>query len=115
MASEHYISPYAPDERTRRSVMAAQAYNKTMDEVYQHDSRIKPNFDNESFSGALGTITVSIEGLCLQGAKGWDEKQVLMPEVPRVSERLFGGASIAPIVGNDRAVCDSPWFEGYDV
>ena len=87
--------------------MAAQAFNKSMDEVFEHDARIKPRFDGDSFSGALSTITVVIEGVCLEGAEGWYEKQILMAEVPRVSERLLGGPSMAPIVENDRAVSDS--------
>ena len=107
MASQPYISPYLPDERTRRSVMAAQAFNKSIAEVFEHDARIKPRFDEDSFSGALGTITLIVEGLCVEGGEGWYERQIIVPEVPRISERLFWGASSAPIEGNDRAVCDS--------
>lgn len=90
--------------------MAAQAFNKSIDEVFEHDSRIKPRFDEDAFSGALGTITLIVEGLCLEGAEDWYEKQIIVPEVPRISERLFGGASLAPIVGNDRAVCTSSFL-----
>lgn len=71
-----YISPYLPTERIRHSVLALKANNKTIHEVYEHDSRLKPHFDEESFAGALGTITVLVEGVCL-----------------------------APVARNDRAVC----------
>lgn len=48
MATEFpHISPYTPDERTRRSVMAAQANNSSIYEVFQRDSRIKTQFDNQ--------------------------------------------------------------------
>ena len=86
--------------------MAAHAFNKSIDEVFEREARIKPRFDEDSFSGALGTITLIVEGLCVEGAEGWYEKQRIVPEVLRISERLRG-ASLAPIVGNDRAVCDS--------
>lgn len=76
-----YISHYQPTERTRRSVLAVKANNKTIDDVYQHDSRLKPHFEGESFSGALGTVTVMVEGVCL-----------------------------VPVVGNDRAVCASSFL-----
>lgn len=38
MATEPYVSPYTVDERTRRSVMAAQE-NKSIAEVYERGSR----------------------------------------------------------------------------
>ena len=76
-----YISSYLPTERTRLSVMAARSNNKTIHEVYEDDSRLKPHFDEESFSGALGTVTVMIEGVCL-----------------------------APVAGSDKAVCGSSFF-----
>lgn len=105
MASHNYISPYTPDERTRRSVFDAQMGRKPMREVYERDVQ-KPEFNEEAFSNALTTITVVIQGLCFEGAEGWDEVQRLLPARPRVSIRLFGGPAIAPIYsGSDRAVC----------
>lgn len=115
MAANPYISPYTVDERLHRSVMAAQLHNHTIHEVHQRDFRrsrpfkhvaFKPDFNEDSFSGALGTITVVIEGLCFEGAEGWTEVQMLMPERRRLSSQLFGAPSVAPILfGNDRAVC----------
>ena len=115
MAANPYISPYTVDERLHRSVMAAQLHNHTIHELHERESRrsrpskhgaFKPDFNGDSFSGALGTITVVIEGLCFEGAEGWTEVQMLMPERRRLSSRLFGAPSAAPILfGNDRAVC----------
>ncbi|CAD6581323.1 MAG: hypothetical protein ASARMPREDX12_000425 [Alectoria sarmentosa] len=113
MAANPYISPYTVDERLHRSVMAAQLHNHTIHELHERESRrsrpskhgaFKPDFNGDSFSGALGTITVVIEGLCFEGAEGWTEVQMLMPERRRLSSRLFGAPSAAPILfGNDRA------------
>lgn len=115
MADDDYVSPYTVDDRTRRSVMAAQVSNKSIQEVQDGDfrrstprkfPRFQPEFNGDSFLSALSTITVVIEGLCFEGAEGWDEVQRLVPEKPRVSSRLIGGPSQPTVnFGNDRAVC----------
>lgn len=109
MASlEPYVSPYAVDERTRRSVMVAQE-NKSIAEVHERDSRriatakyppFKPEFDADSFSGALATVTVAVEGVCFEGVAGWEVRRLVVSERPR-------GQGFAPsYLGNDRVVCD---------
>lgn len=115
MATDDYISPYTADERTRRSVMAALVENKSIHDVYERDARrtkpgkypsFKPEFDGDSFSGALHIVTGVIEALCFEGAEGWDGVQRLVPQRQRLSARLLGGPSVAPVrFGSDRAVC----------
>ena len=89
--------------------MAAQE-NRSIAEVHERASRnlapFVPDFDFDSFSGAVATITVVVEGVCFKGVGGWEGEGQLVPERPR-------GASTAPIyLGTDRAVCDfSPWCD----
>ena len=115
MDSDDYVPPYLSDDRIRASLMAAQA-NKSIQAVHDRDfrpshlhqsPRFTLEFDGDGFSAAVARVTLVIEGLCFEGAEGWDETQCLMPERLRLSERSFGGPAVRPIVGNDRAVCDS--------
>ena len=77
---DDYVTPHISDERLRRSVMAAQAGRTSVRDVYEREARrppsrwrrpFKPEFDEESFSSALGFIEVVVEGLCVEGAEGW--------------------------------------------
>ncbi|KAF6237694.1 hypothetical protein HO173_003895 [Letharia columbiana] len=102
MATEEYISPYAVDKRTRRSVLAALVDNRSINDTHNRDSRratakFRPAFNGESFASALGIITVVVEGLLIEGAGVGDGERRLIPERPR-------GSSRAPIyLGTDRA------------
>ena len=110
MANHEYVSPYSIiDDRLRSSVMAAQG-NRSIHEVHQRGFRpgkghssasFEPEFNDESFSSALDTITLVIECMCFEGAEGWEEKQRLVPARPR------GRGPHPPqvILRDDRAVC----------
>ena len=54
------------------------------------NGKIKDVIFNQSYILHDKKVTVVIEGVCLEGTKGWYEKQILMTEVPRISGRLFG-------------------------
>lgn len=78
---DDYVTPHISDERLRRSVMAAQAGRTSIRDVYEREARrpperwrlpFKPEFDEESFSSALGFVEVVVEGLCVEGAEGWE-------------------------------------------
>ena len=45
---------------------------------------------NQSYILHGDKVTEVIEEMCYEGTKGWFKKQILVPEVPRISERLFG-------------------------
>lgn len=79
-AKDDYVTPHISDARLRRSVMAAQAGRTSIRAVYEREARrppsrwrlpFKPDFDEESFSSALGFVEVVVEGLCVEGAEGW--------------------------------------------
>lgn len=81
---DDYVTPRISDERLRRSVMAAQAGRTSIRDVYEREARrppsrwrlpFKPEFDEESFSSALGIVEVVVEGLCVEGAEGWVERE----------------------------------------
>ena len=111
MADDNYVSPYSMiDDRLRSSVMATQRDNKSTHEVHQRGFRrgkghssasFEPEFNDESFSSALDTITLVIECMCFEGTEGWDEKQRLVPARPR----LQGPHPPQVILRDDRAVC----------
>ena len=82
---DDYVTPHISDERLRRSVMAAQAGRTSVRDVYEREARrppsrwrrpFKPEFDEESFSSALGFIEVVVEGLCVEGAGEWVERDL---------------------------------------
>lgn len=112
-----YVSPYAVDERTRRSVLAARGGDKrSINEVHQHVDRrpagrtgqaFRPVFDEDSFLNAVGIIEGVVEGLCVAGGEGWEVKQRLVCEKPRTKMRLLLRRSeMLPVIeGVDRAVC----------
>ncbi len=91
---------------------------QSIHEVHQRELRhfrngmetgFMPAFDSEGFCSALWFITGVVEGLCLWGAEGWDERQRLVPDgamrVLLTSRRSLGLPSAPPIlVGDDRAV-----------
>lgn len=105
-------SYYAVNDRLRTSVMLAQAGNNSLREAYESSSHprnrqaFKPEFNEESFSSALATITVVVEGLCFEGAGGWEVKQRLVVDKPRLTMKFLLGQSSNPpeLVGDDRAV-----------
>ena len=99
---------YMADEGTRRSAMAAQS-RKSIHEVHQSMRlRSSQEFDRNSFSSNIGNIETVVEGLCVHGAKGWEEASRLQPDSLRLSARLSEGPSVPPVLrGHDRAVCDA--------
>ena len=114
--NDDYVTPYINDERLRRSVMAAQVGRISIREVYEREARrppsrwrlpFNPEFDEEAFSSSLGMVTVVVEGLCVEGAEGWTERERIVVENPRgVSRARLGWPAVAPVVfGSDRAVC----------
>ena len=105
MASKSY---YTVDERTRRSVMAAQGTGGTrsINEVHKSmQSRWSQPFDQKAFLVSIGTVSAVVEGICLNGTNGWTEVQRLQPGI---LSRLLEGSSVPPVLeGHDRAVCDT--------
>ena len=110
--SDDYVSPYQVTDRVRRSVLVAQLPEKSISYAHQEDARrsahgqrptFQPVFDGEAFCSALGTISVVVEGLCHQGAEGWDERVNLV----RGARRPGVAAARVPrvLLGSDRAVC----------
>ncbi|KAM0794716.1 hypothetical protein BDR22DRAFT_967478 [Usnea florida] len=100
MASKSY---YTVDERTRRSVMAAQGMR--IDEVHEASrERLSRDFDQNAFLATIGNVEAVIEGMCLNGTQGWEDVTRLQPDVPRLSSRLVEGDSVPPVLlGHDRA------------
>ena len=103
MASKSY---YTVDERTRRSVMAAQG-TRYINKVHESSrARLSRDFDQNAFLATLGNVEAVIEGMCLNGTRGWEDVTRLQPDVPRLSSRLVEGDSVPPVLlGHDRAVC----------
>ena len=108
MASKSY---YEADERTRRSVMAAQGTggSRSISEIHNSTrGRFSQAFDQSAFLATIGNVQMVIEGICLDGTNGWDEVQRLQPDILRRSSRLLQGDSVRPVLsGHDRAVCST--------
>ena len=120
--SDDYVSPYQVTDRIRRSVLAAQLPGKSINYAHQQDARrsensqrpaFQPVFDGEAFSGALGTISVVLEGLCLQGAEGWDERVSLVRGKPRPGVKVARVPRV--LLGSDRAVCGLFFYFSFSV
>ena len=105
MASKSY---YTVDERTRRSVMAAQR-TRSINEVHESSrARFSRDFDQNAFLATIGNVEAVIEGMCLNGTQGWEDVTRLQPDIPRLSSWLVRGDSVPPVLlGHDRAVCEN--------
>ena len=70
MASKSY---YTVDERTRRSVMAAQG-TRSINEVHEsRRARFPRAFDQNAFLATIRKVEGVVEGICLHGNEGWNE------------------------------------------
>ena len=104
MASKSY---YTVDERTRSSVMAAQGSSGSRSISEIHNStrgRFSQAFDQSASLATIGNVEMVIEGICLNGAKGWE---IVTRLQPGILSRLVVGDTVPPVIwGHDRAVCD---------